>query len=155
MEEGWGEKKSPFLGLFIICDCLGKGLSFLTAEGSCQTWEQLWISESHDFIPLAAGTRPRCSRTLIYFMIQAESSQSESQNHYSSNNVFSDSRPFLTHVSASRAAPLTPPRFSAEFLRLQNYLLAPLLRNENRKLDCFTNNLTSSLFQLCFFSSGC
>jgi len=131
------------------------GLTFLTAEGSCQTWEQLWISESRDFIPLAAGMKPWYSRTLIYFMIQAESSQSESQNRCSSNNVFSDSRLFLTHVSTTRAAPLTPPRFSAEFLQLQNYILALLLLNENRKLDCFTNNLISSLFQLCFFSSGC
>lgn len=148
------KKKSPSLGLFIICECLGTGLSFLTTEGSCQTGEQLWISESHDFISLAAGTKRWCSRTLIYFMIQAESSQSESQNHSSSNNACDDSRPFLTHVSASRAAPLTPPRFSAEFLRLRNYLLAPLLVNENRKLEHFTNNLISSSFQLCFFSSG-
>lgn len=95
-----------------------------------------------------------CSRTLIYFMIQAESSQSESQNHYSSNNVFSNSRLFLTHALPPCAAPLTPPQFF-RVSPASEYLLALLLVNENRKLDCFTNDLISSLFQLCLFSSGC
>lgn len=43
VEKGWVQKKSPFLGLFIIRVWLGTQLSFLTAEGSCQTWEQLWF----------------------------------------------------------------------------------------------------------------
>lgn len=36
IEKGWGEKTLPFLGLFIIWDWLGTGLSFLTAEGGAK-----------------------------------------------------------------------------------------------------------------------